>query len=578
MIHGCDHAHKFDIYNMLSWSSIAKRLNMLEAQTATINKANFTENDSGWYCAKSDCLYGGKGLVNYASRRCCNGCYRPRAVAERPDLQPQVRPQRGAEGSFEQSATEKEKKKREARTKKRKDKLAARQAWKNAAAPRDPIVPAPAPVAAIPSGAPGPVATAMTATASIAAPTVKYSKLAIPDDLKARLPLLDDAMLKVVTDSLALELIPSQVEAKSPEAILIKTLGDRGPAANVAKVSELQTSIGAYKSMIITAQAGGDSMSEMEVVLKEKLEATEVALTKAQKDAPSQLSELKAVQESRSSYELTAQTRKDLQQKGITKAGERKVVRHAYIRQLKEQLDLLDVGITKLEDENNAAHAARAATLNEVDNKVLALFDAKIAALQQPAPQGPIPAGPGPADQLALPSTAPPAPMPSTLAELEAARKQIEELQTKMQLAANIVVQQFEQRFEEIQVDMLPPTRVPEEKHLASMGSTYEVLNSWHIAGAGNPFDWDTLDTLVGPGLEAPSVARELLGDTLWKKWYPDALPGGAAVVLQQLALIIHQCLANIKQSFETAKEKIAPLAVKGNAIVRDSSKRLRTQ
>jgi len=299
----------------------------------------------------------------------------------------------------------------------------------------------------------------MTATASTAAPAVKYSKLAIPDDLKARIPLLDDAMLKVVTDSLALELVPSQAEAKSPEAILIKTLGDRGPAAKVAKVSELQTSICAYKSMIITAQAGGDSMNEVEVVLKEKLEAAEVALAKAQKDAPSQLSELKAVQESRSSYELTAQTRKDLQQKGLTKAGERKDIRHAHIRKLKEQLDLLDAGITKLEDENNAAHAARAAALNEVDNKVLALFDAKIAALHHPAPQVPVPVGPGPSDPLALPSTVPTVPVPSSLAELEVARKQIQELQAKMQLAASIVVQQFEQRFEEIQVEMLPPTR-----------------------------------------------------------------------------------------------------------------------
>jgi len=560
---------------MLSWSSIAKRLNLLEAKAKNnLNGAN----DDGWYCAKADCVYGVKGLANFASRRCCNGCYRPRAVAERPDLQ-QARPQRPQQGtadSFEQAA-EKERKKREARTKKRQERTAARQAWKNATAPKDPTVPAPVPVAAIPSGTPGPVATAMTNTATPVTSSAKCAKLAIPEDLKLRIPLLDDAMLKVVTDSLALELIPVQAEAKSPEAILIKTLGDRGPAAKVAKVSELQTSIGAYKSMIMTAQASGDSMSEVEAVLREKLEAAEVALAKAQKDAPSQLSELKAVQESRSSYELLAQTRKDLQLKGIAKAAERKGIRHAHIRQLKEQLDLLDVGITKLEDENNAAHAARATVLNEVDNKVLALFDAKITALQKPAPQ-PDPASSGPSAPLALPPTVPSAPVPSTLAELEAARKVIQDLQAKMQVAANIVVQQFEHRFEEIQADMLPPTRVPEEAHIPSIGSTYEVLHAWHFAGAGNPFDWDTLDTLVGPSLEATSVARELLGDALWKKWYPDAAPTGAAVVPQQLALIIHQCLANVKQSFEAAKEKITPMTIKGNAIVQDSAKRLRTQ
>jgi len=316
----------------------------------------------------------------------------------------------------------------------------------------------------------------------------------------------------------------------------------------------------------------------MEAILKENLEATEADLAKALRDAPSQLSELKAVQESRSSYELLAQTRKDLQQKGVAKALERKTGRHEYIAALKRQLDTLDAEITKMENASDAAHATRAKTLNGLDNQVLALFDTKVAALQRQEPSLQVPAAqtPAPTLALALPSTA--IPVPGSLQELEAAKKYIQELEMKMKEGISIAKQQFMQRFEEIQADMLPAARIPEKEHLAAVGATYEVLDAWHIAGAGNYFDWDSFDVVVGPGLKATTMARELLGESLWPKWYPDALPGGSAVVPQQLALIMHQSLGNIKAAFAPEKEAMAPLTEKGNMVVKDTSKRLRTQ
>jgi len=564
---------------MTPWSSILKRLEYLESKN---NKtANAPNSSPGWFCMRPNCLYSEKGIANFATRKYCNGCYLQREVAERsptPARDRRVRAQQGADNSAEHTTTEAEKKKREARTKKRKEKAEARQAWKNAAAHKSQSVTPPVPVAAIPTGSPGPIATAMAASAPTVPAASKSTKLVITDDLWSRLPLLNEALLKAETDSLAMETIPSQVEAKNPEAIFIKALGDRGPAAKVARVSELQTSIAAYKAMIVTAQESGDPLSDMEAILREKLETTEVALAKAQKDAPSQLSELKAVQESRSSYELVAQTRKDLQQKGVAKALERKSNRHELIAAQKLQLDILDAEITKMEDENNAAHATRAAALNDTDNKVLALFDTKIAALQRQEPHLPAPDGQAAAPPLALPSSLALIPVPGSLPELVAARKYIQELESKMKEGISIANQQFQQRYEEIQAEMLPVARIPEKEHLAAVGSTYEVLDAWHIAGAGNLFDWDSFDTILGPGLSATSVAQELLGDVLWKKWYPEGPPGGSAVVPQQLALIVHQVLGNIKAAFAPAKEAIAPLTEKGNIIVKDSAKRLRTQ
>jgi len=569
---------------MTSWTDIVKRLKNLESKN--LPRPRTPEDNAGWFCMKPNCLYSEKGFINYPTRRYCNGCFTPREVAERPP--PSVRQQRarqqlpvpglqGTRGSSEHAATKEEKKE------KRKAKRAARQAWKdnNTSNSAEPVT---APVAAIPreGQAPGPVTVAAPNTVSSATSAVK-NKLCIPEDLISRMPLLSEDVLKTIKDSLALEVVPSQVEAVSPESLVQKALGDRGPAAKVARVAELQASITAYKSMIITAQSNGDTMSDVEKVLNEKLETAEAALSKAQKDAPSQLSELRDVQESRSSHELKAQTRKDLQQKGLAKALERKAARHAHIKQLKDQLDILDAGLNNLEDKNYQAHAARAAALTEIDDKVFALFDARISALQQ-VPQTAAQSNTAPPGQLALPQVQAQSAPSSPFADLEAAKLEIAKLQEKMQemvIAAvqqhNKLMQQFEKRFEEIQPGMLPAARIPEKEHIAAIGATHSVLQDWQVAGAGSPFAWDALDTLVGPGLEGTSIARELVGDTLWKKWYPDALPQSTEVVPQQLALLILKCLGDITQAFEDSKEAITVLATQGADKVRDSTKRLRT-
>ena len=93
--------------------------------------------------------------------------------------------------------------------------------------------------------------------------------------------------------------------------MLTKAIGDRGPAAKVARVAELQSSSTRLTAVLELSRDGGDRLSDVEVSLRGKLEATEAALLKAQKDAPSQLSELKAVSEAQSSFEVSVQTRKD---------------------------------------------------------------------------------------------------------------------------------------------------------------------------------------------------------------------------------------------------------------------------
>ena len=105
-----------------------QRLKDLEDQLAAGYKS--TQND-GWYCLQPDCVYGVHGVANYMSRTRCNGCYKPRPVAERPPPQPQARHAQGQlQGTSEQAAKDKEAKKREARSKKRAERAAAMIAWK----------------------------------------------------------------------------------------------------------------------------------------------------------------------------------------------------------------------------------------------------------------------------------------------------------------------------------------------------------------------------------------------------------------------------------------------------------------
>ena len=101
---------------------------------------------------------------------------------------------------------------------------------------------------------------------------------------------------------MAQEVVPVPVELNNPQSIFPKALGDRGPTAKVAKVTELQNNIVASQGMIQSATQGEEGMSDVAEIIKQKLEAAEKDLAKAQKDAPSQLSNLKAVQEARITY------------------------------------------------------------------------------------------------------------------------------------------------------------------------------------------------------------------------------------------------------------------------------------
>jgi len=559
---------------------MAQRIRDLEERVSSEKSNRRSMQSEGWKCNCADCTYAVNGTLNYSSRATCNGCCRPRSKAQNPPPHGRlVVVYRDSQGNNE--PTEKERKKREARARKR-DEAAKRK--ERLATSTDANAPSKAKTntstaAAIPQGkeAPGPVAEAMAASVKPASTSAHAQRLVLPDEVAAQVPLLLPDAAQTIIASLALEFKAVMPDSKDPEAIVTKTIGDRGPAAKVARVAELEAQVVKLRAMLATSMDGGDSLDEIGASIRLKLEESETALAKAKRDVPSQSSELKAVLEAKATYELNMQTHRDQQQRGCAKAKERKAARHAHLQSLKDQILILEKAMSSLESENDEAHKKRAAAVTSLDAKVLQLFDVRIAALQPKPEQVATPPPPeGPPQALAL--AAPPVDqVPSSLTELQEFRQKYEEMRLRMEAAIGVMASQFTASFEDITPDMLPPTEVPDDNVIASYGAIYHFLESWSVSGSA-PFDWDAFDTAAGTH-DVIEIVKKLLGP-VWSKWYATASPGPTLVVPRQLADLVAYCLKNVRQAFENGEHKQAMVdgAAKAMGAARESAKRLRKE
>jgi len=498
----------------------------------------------------------------------------PKAAAMNPP--PHARLEDAAStGPKTKATTDKQIKKREARTRRRDERKAKVLASQTARAP-----PTPTTVAA----APGPVAVALE---SQVPPNTK-GKIHLPDDVIAAAPLLFPHAAKGILESLAAEHAPPPLDLKSPEAILSKHLGDRGPTAKEAKRIDLETAIGKLKSAITSLSDGGEAVADATAALKADLDAKETSLLKLQKDAPSQEHQLKAIAEARSSLELSIQARRDREQRGAAKAAERRAARASLVKDLKAQIAAVEAGLIKIDEENSRNHQERAQAAAELDAKALALFDKRLADKEAEDKSGgsTVAANPvtGPQQPLAL-VAAPnaqsgvPPPEPGTdissLAELEAARIRIAALEQQMQKAVNQALQEFE-RVADVDVSQLPPVDMPSAEALPLFGGLFMTLQNWTLAGAQAPLDYTALRTAMGEAADPVAVAKSILADA-WDKWYPGVTPVLTSVVPRQVAVVLLHRLTQIKLVFEgDVKDRVDKLALEGTAAVQASGKRLR--
>jgi len=553
-------------------NNVAKHLKQLSLAANAINKSFNTNSESGkgWLCLCKDCDYALQGTRNYTDRKRCWSCCRLKEEATNPPdfarLPAKFDRDRTANNV---NTTEKEQKKREARARKRE----ARQTVRAAA---DKVIQKPCTVAASPNPAKG--KDEASAPVSIPATSQAPTRLQISEKLYEQIDLLVPEAIKVITDSLYQEIAPTVAEGKSPESILSKLIGERGPTAKIARRAELQADIVRYRDALVIFSPAGDSASEITDGIKLKLKAAEEALAKATKDAPSQDHELKAVQEARSSFEVAMQERLDRQQKGAAKALERKQARHLHIQKQRDQLKILEDGLSEMEKSNDEKHAAKQSMAMEADKKVLELFDIKIAALSSPQPQVPaLTAGPQTAAGVNPLAVATPVPHePETLAQIREYRLKIDELTAKLMSGASKVQAEFERAIN-LTEDELPIFKTPTKPQMPIYGALFKTMQQWSLRGANEPFDWETLDQLTGPDTKAWEVTVFVLGDLL-KRWYPNGAPMADDVVPKQLALTLIQCLTKLITEFEQAetKDAITALTMDGYEMVRLGVKRLR--
>ena len=406
------------------------------------------------------------------------------------------------------------------------------------------------------------------------------TKLAFKEDTVKAIQLLMPHAAKLIIDSLAQETVATLHEPKAPEQVLSKFIGDKGPSAKVAKKEELVQDIGKLKAAILALQDGGDAVKGTVDTLKEKLEAAENTLTKLLKDAPSQVHELKAVEEAKSSYILACQARKDREQRGLDKACIRRAERAAHIAELKAQVTKLESDMISVDNENTALHKKRAEAAAEQDEKVIQLVDSRIASLTAAGSTTSLPpVGTVAAIQSPLGQAAPPDPAQQTpsVAELQAARAQILELQVELEQAANMVIAEFDKAFTDITVDMMPKVKLPKEDDIAAFGTLFETLQAWAGAGAVMPFDWDALTGITGNAMHPIEIAKHVLGD-LWARWYGDGEPAPSAVVPRQVALLTLHSLDGYKWEYvnQDLQSQVTKRAEKGFEAVKGSAKRLR--
>jgi len=398
------------------------------------------------------------------------------------------------------------------------------------------------------------------------------------------MPILVESALKPILASLALEVIPSKYETKSPEAVLAKFVDEHGPTAKVTKRAQLEAEVARCRT-IEAACGEGPDMAELLAISGKKRGVAEAALAKMVKDTPSQLSECKDLEETLASFELAAQARLDRELRGAEKTAERLKERKQHLAAVEMEVTVLKRELAKLEAENAARYKERATLAAQSDEQVRDLVKLKLAALRTaaalpatlPSVAGPSTVAAIPPVALALGGNVSQAPMEDHMRLLDQQRARIAELEVLVQRGASLSVAEFEKRFDDVTPEQLPSLAMPSPEDAVAYGALLTTLQSWCWAGTTHAFQWLALKAVTGTVDKATEIFRLATGDQ-WDRFYP-APPGELDVVPKQLAQFALHALTGLHIVYTDAQEKAKckALSMEGLEAVRDSGKRLRT-
>ena len=553
----------------MSWKKddLANQMQILANAAKAIGKAAMQTNGSnyaeGWLCLCRDCDYALNGTRNYPGRHRCNFCLRPKTTATNPPEYARLPKKYDKDGTLQGTpatlgTSDKETKKREARTRRRQARAEAKKGNENTEPNKNACT-----VAAVPSPEPA------TSAPPAASPKAVKEKVTLPEKLCEQIQFLMPVAIKPILESLAVETVPIIPDAKSAEDVVSKTIGQQSPTAKLAKKTEIQADIVRLRDALILFQGGGESMAKIREGMEAELKAQEEALAKALKGAPSPDHELKALQQARSSYEVIIQERKDNAAKGEAKALARRTARHKHIEELRSQLKLLEGELNVIEDNNTKLHVEKTSLAVQLDTKVLKLIDEKIAAISSrmatnasmPPPQqqgslalalpqqdqAPVTAQTA-TDHLNLQKAA----LEQQLAQLQAAFKAHQE-QEAIQQALDKVV-------DTVSLEALPTVTLQgkDELEVSGYGRVYRFLSRWLNLGASTPFTVDEM----GKSLQLkPEAIGHVLDAALGNKtadWIKDA----TTIVPRQCCMFAHHSLSKLKAEYDALQNATSDSAL----------------
>ena len=517
----------------------------------------------GWQCKQPDCWYCTSKTPNKACFNWCNGCKRPKAEAVKP---PPRSPKTNLVPGQPQEPSAKEKRK-EKRLRKKAERDKVKDKGKSDVPEKEKATDIQAPAAA--QAAPAPVPPDPSAA--------KY--ITLSDEVLASMPNLASGAIREIIESFQKDFIPNPKDLLSAEEVVIKLLDNGGPTAKAAKKEEATSKVQEYRDALALLSKGGPVMADAIADMKGKLTIAEAALTKLSKDTPSQEYERKVLLETKSKFETAAQLRRDAEGRGAAKSDDRKALRKNHIQKLEVEIAALKAAVAKEEADNDARYKAKVAAQSELDTKVLAILDTKIAAAQQaPAQPGTVAAilQPQSIGQQAIGDEAEVEQLRKAQAamqlEAQAMQAKYAAMATKLEAVTNKIQLQFNKGFEDVFPDQLPQEVNPDARFVPTLYALHKALDNWLTSGAMIPFNWHALAPVTADGPKAVDIARELIGK-IWSRWYCGATPPADETVPRQVVLLLHHRLNQCREAF-VAVEGDEARAKESYDLMRDSAKR----
>lgn len=552
-------------------------------------------NVIGWACNRKQCEAACKGRLNNAGRTECFLCGVPKAQAMSPPTADRLKPTKAVVPPPDAAAEEEPgwstaKSKRE---KRRAAKAAGAGGQGGSLSGQQPLVAAKPDerlaLAASTSSESGSFARNL-AVATAAKAADHPSHLAFPPDILSLASLILPSLGPVLS-GLAAERVPNAAATKeTAEEAVIRLVLQNSPGVVIAEKEKLEKQVQSSTNALASLDPADNP--DVYALVKDRLDAQQLALDKALKKAPSPEREKLALIQTKAAFEQSVQGRYDQHLAGCGKAETRHAAWGEHLAEVAQQLVIVQHALEQLVQENVAAHTKHHEAVKEHDRTIVRLLEAKIAAIGAPAAvpsAATAPASTGGAADVASAATPPTATALNpllrevqsdrdrTVAAMAAMELEVTRLRTELAQAQAVPMEiiGFETTADDLKLENLPSLDMPDKQvKLAAFGRVYGLLNVWASLGATVPFTWEDLHTNLQGDIDPVAVAQEILGGS-WALWFGSEQVLATSVVPRQLGIVVRDRLDTLRQSYEQWEQTKAD-AARSFAVITEQSKKRR--